>query len=206
MIYTVTLNPSLDYYLSLPALHPGTLHRVQDAQLLPGGKGVNVAIVLSRLGVPVRALGFAAGHTGALLTTLLREIGLDTDFVTVPDGMTRLNVKISTESETELNGAGPYIPSDAFEALLCKMDGLEPDDILVFTGSAPGRPGTARTGRAPASPARRCVQSTRAAGTGARCAHRCRHDRPTAHRSAALPSLPHQTQYARTGRGQWSDG
>lgn len=137
MIYTVTLNPSLDYYLSLPALHPGTLHRVQDAQLLPGGKGVNVAIVLSRLGVPVRALGFAAGHTGALLTTLLREIGLDTDFVTVPDGMTRLNVKISTESETELNGAGPDIPSDAFEALLCKMDGLEPDDILVLSGSAP---------------------------------------------------------------------
>ena len=110
---------------------------MQDAQLLPGGKGVNVAIVLSRLGVPVRALGFAAGHTGALLTTLLREIGLDTDFVTVPDGMTRLNVKISTESETELNGAGPDIPSDAFEALLCKMDVLEPDDILVLSGSAP---------------------------------------------------------------------
>ncbi len=120
LIYTVTLNPSLDYYLSLPALHPGTLHRVQNAQLLPGGKGVNVAIVLSRLGVPVHALGFAAGHTGALLTTLLREIGLDTDFVTVPDGMTRLNVKISTESETELNGAGPDIPAARRKGCQCR--------------------------------------------------------------------------------------
>lgn len=137
MIYTITLNPSLDYYLSLPALLPGTLHRVQDAQLLPGGKGVNVAIVLSRLGVPVRALGLAAGHTGALLTTMLREMGLDCDFVTVPHGMTRLNVKISTETETELNGAGPDIPSDAFDALLGKLDALQSGDVLVLSGSAP---------------------------------------------------------------------
>lgn len=137
MIYTVTLNPSLDYYLSLPALQPGSLHRVQHAHLLPGGKGINVAIVLSRLGVPVRALGFIAGHTGALLTTMLHENGLDTDFVTIPDGMTRLNVKISSDTETELNGAGPDIPSDAFDALLSKMDGLEKDDILVLSGSAP---------------------------------------------------------------------
>lgn len=137
MIYTVTLNPSLDYYLSLPALQPGTLHRVRDPRLLPGGKGVNVAIVLSRLGVPVRALGFAAGHTGALLCAMLQDCGLTTDFLTVPDGMTRLNVKISAQEETELNGAGPDIPSDVFAALLDKLDALGPDDMLVLSGSAP---------------------------------------------------------------------
>ena len=137
MVYTVTPNPALDYYMEVDAIEPGALHRAPAVRLYPGGKGVNVAIVLSRLGCPSRALGFTAGQTGDLLARLLDENGVETDFIPVPNGMTRINVKVCADSETEFNGPGPGIPSEAFDALLAQIDRLTADDVLVVAGAAP---------------------------------------------------------------------
>lgn len=137
MVYTVTPNPALDYYMEVDAVQPGALHRAPAVRLHPGGKGVNVAIVLSRLGCPARALGFTAGQTGGLLAGLLGEDGVETDFIPVPDGMTRINVKVCADRETEFNGPGPSIPPEAFDALLTQVERLRADDVLVVAGAAP---------------------------------------------------------------------
>lgn len=137
MIYTVTLNPSLDYLIRTDALRPGTLCRTHDETLHPGGKGVNVSLVCAALGLPTRALGFIAGRTGAMFASLLAETGVEYDFCRLERGMTRINVKVCAHEQTELNGAGPAIPAEALERLSSTLDMLGKDDWLVLSGSVP---------------------------------------------------------------------
>lgn len=137
MIYTVTLNPSLDYHLSVDALHPGSLHRTHDEHLLPGGKGVNVSLVCAALGLPTKALGFIAGHTGNLFADLLAQTGVPSDFCALETGMTRINVKVSAREMTELNGTGPRIPPAALDRLAASLGALRAGDWLVLSGSVP---------------------------------------------------------------------
>ena len=128
MIYTVTLNPSLDYLVRTDALRPGALCRTHDETLYPGGKGVNVSLVCAALGLPTRALGFIAGRTGAMFASLLAETGVEYDFCRLEQGMTRINVKVSAHEQTELNAAGPAIPAAAIERLAAALDTLGEGD------------------------------------------------------------------------------
>lgn len=137
MIYTVTLNPSLDYIVRTDALRPGALCRTHGETLYPGGKGVNVSLVCAALGLPTRALGFIAGRTGALFASLLAETGVEYDFCHLDRGMTRINVKVCAREQTELNGAGPAIPPQALGKLADTLDALGADDWLVLSGSVP---------------------------------------------------------------------
>ncbi|MGO5097222.1 1-phosphofructokinase [Agathobaculum sp. LCP25S3_E8] len=137
MIYTVTLNPSLDYLVCTDALRPGKLCRTSGETLHPGGKGVNVSLVCAALGLPTRALGFIAGRTGALFASLLAETGVEYDFCRLDEGMTRINVKVCAREQTELNGAGPQIPPEALTRLAETLDTLGEDDWLVLSGSVP---------------------------------------------------------------------
>lgn len=137
MIHTVTLNPSLDYFVRLPSLTPGALHRTADTRLTAGGKGINVAAVLQRLGEPVLAHGFAAGGTGALLERLLEKAGLPHAMVQTADGMTRINVKLLAGEETEINGTGPTVGKADFAALTAQVtDALRAGDCVVLSGAA----------------------------------------------------------------------
>lgn len=138
MIYTVTFNPAIDYVVRLDApLEVGQVNRACGEDCVLGGKGINVSGVLAQLGCPSVALGFVAGETGAWLERGLAAQGLKTDFVHLEHGMTRINVKIKAEKETELNGAGPDIPEGAMQALETKLDRLQKDDILILAGSIP---------------------------------------------------------------------
>lgn len=137
MIYTVTLNPSLDYLVNTDALRAGKLCRTSGETLHPGGKGVNVSLVCAALGLPTRALGFIAGRTGALFASLLAETGVEYDFCRLDEGMTRINVKVCAREQTELNGAGPQIPPEALARLAETLDILGEDDWLVLSGSVP---------------------------------------------------------------------
>ena len=137
MIYTVTLNPALDYYVYLSDLAVGKTNRTIREELFFGGKGINVSAVLSALGEPTVALGFAAGATGAALCAALTEQGIAHEFVTLPKGQTRINVKIKAGEESEINAAGPDVPSESLDALLDKLDALKKGDTLVLAGSVP---------------------------------------------------------------------
>lgn len=137
MIFTVTFNPSLDYIVRVDEMRLGTINRTNYEQLLPGGKGINVSIVLGNLGHPSRALGFSAGVTGAALEKLLADSGVDADLVHVKAGFTRINAKVKAVEETELNGQGPRIAPEDVDALFSKLDVLGQDDTLVISGSVP---------------------------------------------------------------------
>ena len=140
MVYTVTLNPALDYEVCVDGLRAGELNRTKRENLHFGGKGVNVSTVLHRLGVETAALGFVAGFTGKALEDGLSAAGIRTDFVHLEEGLTRVNVKIRSGGEgeeTEINSQGPSIPPAALEALLQKLDRLGPEDALVLAGSLP---------------------------------------------------------------------
>lgn len=138
MIYTVTLNPAIDYVVRLESpLQTGTINRSAGEDCVFGGKGINVSGILAQLGRPNIALGFVAGETGAWLERGLAVQGLQTDFVHLAAGMTRINVKIKAGQETELNGAGPEISQEAMEKLHQKLDALQQEDILVLAGSIP---------------------------------------------------------------------
>ena len=142
MIATVTFNPALDYTLRLERLRPGELNRAEGESLRFGGKGINVSVMLGRLGVESTALGFSAGFTGLALEEGLARAGVRAGFVRLPGGLTRINVKIRAEEETELNGRGPAIPPEVLEALLARLDSLSAGDFLVLAGSVPaGLPG-----------------------------------------------------------------
>lgn len=138
MIYTVTFNPAIDYVVRLDTpLQTGMVNRAAGEDCVLGGKGINVSGILAQLDCPSVALGFVAGETGAWLERGLAAQGLQTDFIHLASGMTRINVKIKAGQETELNGAGPAIPPQAMEALQQKLDALRPGDILVLAGSIP---------------------------------------------------------------------
>ena len=137
MIYTVTFNPSIDYIVRLEQFTPGEINRVNYEQILPGGKGINVSIVLKNLGHDSTALGFLAGFTGTAMQQQLRSFGVTEDFVRLDEGFSRINVKIKAERETEINGQGPKIPPEAQRALFEKLDRLKHGDTLVLAGSIP---------------------------------------------------------------------
>ena len=137
MICTVTFNPSLDYIVRVDDMRLGVINRTSYEQLLPGGKGINVSIVLGNLGHASRALGFTAGVTGVALEALLAEAGVDADLVHVEEGFTRINAKVKSVEETELNGQGPRITAADVEKLFSKLDGLGEGDTLVISGSVP---------------------------------------------------------------------
>ena len=137
MIYTVTFNPSLDYIVRLDSLKLGAVNRVNYENVLPGGKGINVSIVLNNLGHKSTALGFVADFTGREIVERTAGFGVDCDFVTVAEGMSRINMKLKAEDETEINGMGPKITPDDIDALYQKLDKLGKGDILVIAGSVP---------------------------------------------------------------------
>lgn len=137
MIYTVTFNPALDYLMRIESFLPGKTNRAEKEELQVGGKGINVSLVLRQLGVESVALGFLAGYTGALLRQWLEDSGVRADFVTLPAGMTRINVKLKNGVETEINGRGPDIHNAALDALFGKLDALREGDTLVLAGSIP---------------------------------------------------------------------
>ena len=124
MIYTVTFNPSLDYIVTVPHFTCGMVNRTSEEKIFPGGKGINVSMVLKNLGLENTALGFYAGFTGNELERLIREKGIRADFIPVKEGMTRINVKMRSDEESEINGQGPVIGDAAVEKLMAKLDSL----------------------------------------------------------------------------------
>lgn len=137
MIYTITFNPALDYIVSVKRFNRGLTNRTSAELLLPGGKGINVSIVLQNLGIESVALGFIAGFTGEEIKRMLEEQGCKTDFVTVPKGFSRINVKMQNVDGTEINGAGPEIDEESLNRLWAKLDDLQDGDVLVLAGSIP---------------------------------------------------------------------
>lgn len=137
MVYTVTFNPALDYVVRMTGFQAGEINRTESEDIQFGGKGINVSTVLCGLGVENVALGFLAGFTGQALDQGLRKSGIQTDFIWLEDGLTRINVKIKAGEETEINGRGPAVPDSALEALFAKLDRLAAGDILVLAGSIP---------------------------------------------------------------------
>lgn len=138
MVYTVTFNPSLDYVVQVKNFQNDAVNRAVSENVYAGGKGNNVAVVISNLGLKSRALGFRAGFTGLAMEQMLREYGCDTDFIPLDEGMTRINVKVKAEDEFEINGQGPAIPDDKIMRLFEKTDALTAEDVLVLSGSIPG--------------------------------------------------------------------
>lgn len=137
MIYTVTFNPSLDYIISVDNFTIGRVNRTKEERIFPGGKGINVSIVLKNLGVENTALGFTAGFTGEEIKRLLVEKGVQPDFIQVREGLSRINVKLRSNEESEINGQGPVISEEYIKQLYARLDELTENDILVLAGSIP---------------------------------------------------------------------
>lgn len=137
MIYTVTFNPSIDYIMRIDELSPGRTYRSRSEMMTVGGKGINVSIVLAELGIKSTALGFVGGFTGQAIEEFCRENGLDTNFTHLESGNSRINIKIKSAEETEINAQGPQIPEDALTNLLAKTERLQDGDTLVLAGSVP---------------------------------------------------------------------
>lgn len=137
MIYTVTLNPSIDYIIRVDDFKLGEVNRTKKELIYPGGKGINVSIVLSNLGIENTALGFTSGFIGEEIKRLLKEKGIKTDFIDVLNGYSRINVKLSSKEETEINGNGPRILDSHLDKLMEKLSCLKENDILVLGGSIP---------------------------------------------------------------------
>lgn len=137
MIYTVTLNPSLDYVMHLDELSISGVNRSVKEEVYPGGKGINVSIVLNNLGIANKALGFIAGFTGNEIDRVMKRLGSNTDFITLDQGMSRINVKLEAEKETEVNGMGPKITPADLRDLFGKLEEIQDGDFLVLAGSIP---------------------------------------------------------------------
>ena len=137
MIYTITFNPSLDYVVQVPGFTPGAINRTAQEKIYPGGKGVNVSLVLQNLGVKSKALGFTAGFSGQELKRLLAATGVAYDFIDISEGYTRINVKIAGVKETAINGQGPHIGQQELKLLLEQLGQLQSGDILDLSGSIP---------------------------------------------------------------------
>lgn len=137
MVTTVTLNPALDYVMRLSALVPGAVNRASEVSLMPGGKGINVSAVLHTLGAETRALGFTAGFTGAALEDALARQGIPAAMIRLPQGLSRINVKLKAGEESEINAPGPAVPPAAQEELLAALAALPQGETLVLAGSIP---------------------------------------------------------------------
>lgn len=137
MFYTVTLNPAVDYVMQLSALIPGAVNRSAAEQIRFGGKGINVAGILTALGIRCKTLGFIAGFTGDAIECGVRQMGAETDFIRLPEGFSRINVKLPGAQETEINGQGPVIPQAAQQQLLSQIAAMQDGDTLVLAGSVP---------------------------------------------------------------------
>lgn len=137
MIYTVTLNPSIDYVIKLDHLNNGNVNRVSEENVYPGGKGINVSRILKTLGYENIATGFVTGFTGDFIINSLNDLDIKSDFIKLESGFTRINVKIKSDEETEINGQGPHISEEKLNELFNKLDELREDDILILAGSIP---------------------------------------------------------------------
>uniref|UniRef100_UPI0040282B60 1-phosphofructokinase n=1 Tax=Eubacterium sp. TaxID=142586 RepID=UPI0040282B60 len=137
MIYTVTFNPALDYVMKVEKLRYDDINRTYGEELNYGGKGINVSAVLSTLGVENVALGFKAGFTGEKLEEMLRQDGIKTDFISLAKGNTRINVKIKSDTELDINACGPEISGEEVEKLFERIASLKQGDVLVLAGSVP---------------------------------------------------------------------
>lgn len=137
MIYTVTFNPAVDYVIHTDNINIGSVNRLRSEEIYFGGKGINVSVVLSELGIRSKAFGFVAGFTGDAIENGLKENGVETDFVHLKNGFSRINVKIKSGEETELNGCGPDINDEALSELFDKLKMLKNGDMLVLAGSIP---------------------------------------------------------------------
>ena len=137
MIYTVTFNPSLDYIISVEDFKLGVTNRTSSELLLPGGKGLNVSMVLGNLGIESMALGFAAGFTGAEIVRRIEQMGVKSDFILLDNGISRINVKLKSIEGMEINGSGPEISEEHVQKLMEKLDVLGTGDVLVLAGSIP---------------------------------------------------------------------
>ncbi|SEM08082.1 1-phosphofructokinase [Butyrivibrio sp. ob235] len=138
MIYTVTFNPAIDYIVRMDKpLDPGMTNRSVSEDCFFGGKGINVSTILKNLGIENTALGFVAGFTGEAIVESVKNKGILADFITLKDGISRINVKIKSEQETEINAQGPVITDEAYYELLCKLDSLKEGDMLILAGSIP---------------------------------------------------------------------
>lgn len=137
MIYTITFNPAVDYVIHTDEVKLGATNRSNSEEIYFGGKGINVSIVLSELGIKSKALGFVAGFTGKAIEDDIKKKGIETDFVHLNEGNSRINVKIKSLTETEINGQGPKISDEAIEELFSKLNKLKDGDTIVLAGSIP---------------------------------------------------------------------
>lgn len=138
MIYTVTVNPSLDYVVEVNSFELGMTNRTVSEKIVPGGKGINVSMVLKNLGYTSTALGFAAGFTGEELVRSLEEKGICQEFIPIKNGFTRINLKLQSVDGTEINGQGPEISEEDLQKLMHRLKELKAGDILFLAGSIPG--------------------------------------------------------------------
>lgn len=137
MIYTITFNPSLDYIVNCDDFKLGETNRTNKELIYPGGKGINVSIVLSNLGMDTTALGFLAGFTGKEIQRLILEKGINNEMIWIDEGYSRINLKLRSNEESELNGMGPFIDKKAIDELFNKLAKLTDKDILCLSGSIP---------------------------------------------------------------------
>lgn len=137
MIYTITFNPSLDYVVEVDNLELGKVNRTTKEKIYPGGKGINVSIVLKNLGIDSVALGYIAGFTGEEIEKKVKDFGCCTKFIKLKEGLSRINVKVKSQEESEINGVGPNINKEEVDALFKELEVLKEEDILVLAGSIP---------------------------------------------------------------------
>lgn len=137
MVYTVTFNPAIDYVMYADELKTGMVNRSRHEEVYFGGKGINVSWVLKELGIESVAMGFVAGFTGEALEKAVADKGIGTDFIHLHEGFTRINVKIKSDSETDLNGQGPMIDEAALDKLLAQLNNIKDGDTIVLAGSIP---------------------------------------------------------------------
>nr|WP_312291423.1 1-phosphofructokinase [Clostridium chromiireducens] len=137
MINTITLNPSLDYIVKVDSFKVDSLNRIAEERIYAGGKGINVSIVLKNLGVANTALGYVAGFTGDEILRQIESHGVTCDFIKLKEGFSRINVKLKSDGETEINGSGPDIKNEDLKILYEKLSHLTKGDFLILSGSIP---------------------------------------------------------------------
>lgn len=137
MIYTVTFNPAIDYVVRTGEMKVGVVNRTESEEIYFGGKGLNVSIILNELGIKSEALGFVAGFTGEAIENGMAKDGIKTDFIHLDNGFSRINVKIRSSFETEINGQGPEISEENIEELFKKLNKIQDGDTIVLAGSIP---------------------------------------------------------------------